>query len=852
MKKQKLSVVVIALVICLITCTVIGCTNDNIIDDQNTENNKTQGEEILIVGEYKLLSNDGKYILVSNGEETIYEDYRALKYYDVDGQMQTNHILVSKGADGQYSIASLGKTGVTTSDTTGTKYSFHGDYLIIDSQLLTGSLHVIGDAYGEVESVTTLEEGGVITFAPQDNGAVYSYFHGEATEIPADATDYREFPYSQSSRGLDTDDSIYSLYEDMLLYTDGVCYRTPIRWSSMTEANMTNDRIEGVLFAEEGTYHLLRQYYSSQTKDMRFLEVSHLDNNDISGYFRVIEIPRDKWKESDWLRLNNNMYEKSTCNLFPNVTWYEAANGNFYGYLGTLDVNSEGQLVQTMPDGTQKYYNEHLVLAPENELTENVIEMKSEISKMISEIDEIYVLRPYADFTYNLAFLGQVCHDEPKLLEDGVLDTWINEVYLKQTAEEQNAIPDMVQVIRALNIKKEDLVALNDARRSLGETEMILTDAEINALYIDDEAEMKKALVHPLSLYWEGEIYAWYEIEGAPNTKFDIPEDVWVAYYNKVVDYCTPVKSDNTSTKTTTTVNSDWKEHSFDQTWLSDGTPVRFSIATPSSWERDEGGSIFSENLTYASGLTASKKRMEVGKQTGMTVETWKSEWLAIEESEYEYVGPYSGVTNEGYAYYYYYRDPQIEKDVNWRIYSFLILPKSGAAFTISIHHNQDYDPADYLETVVLPAVKSVKIGDAEHGTEPSKKQPSILFGNTWYNYYIDGKEYKLYTLEFNASSGQMQWNRGWFESEWENTFAGSYSIDESGVFHGDLYDTIRNESIQISFTVDVVNTTTDKGELVFTLTDASIDKYEAVVDQPITFFLSSAPTYPEFLTATK
>ena len=68
--------------------------------------------------------------------------------------------------------------------------------------------------------------------------------------------------------------------------------------------------------------------------------------------------------------------------------------------------------------------------------------------------------------------------------------------------------------------------------------------------------------------------------------------------------------------------------------------------------------------------------------------------------------------------------------------------------------------------------------------------------------------------------------------------------MDEDGIFHSDLYDELRDTEIQITFTVDVVSATTDKGEITFTITDTNLDKYKSLVDKPITFVLDSTPNY--------
>ena len=93
-----------------------------------------------------------------------------------------------------------------------------------------------------------------------------------------------------------------------------------------------------------------------------------------------------------------------------------------------------------------------------------------------------------------------------------------------------------------------------------------------------------------------------------------------------------------------------------------------------------------------------------------------------------------------------------------------------------------------------------------------------------------------------------MQWNIGWFESEWENTFVGSFTVDHDGVFNADIYDERRDVTAQISFTVEVVNTTTGEEEILFTVTDVTLDKYSGIVNQQISFSLDNTPIYPQVL----
>ena len=119
------------------------------------------------------------------------------------------------------------------------------------------------------------------------------------------------------------------------------------------------------------------------------------------------------------------------------------------------------------------------------------------------------------------------------------------------------------------------------------------------------------------------------------------------------------------------------------------------------------------------------------------------------------------------------------------------------------------------------------------------------LFNPHWYSYFMDGDYKKLYLLLFYPSSDKMEWNIGYYESEWENTFSGTYTIDNEDVFHAELSDALRDTKLQLSFTVDVLNTDTGKKEISLNITDSSLDKYRNLVNAPIRFTLDTAADYP-------
>ena len=128
--------------------------------------------------------------------------------------------------------------------------------------------------------------------------------------------------------------------------------------------------------------------------------------------------------------------------------------------------------------------------------------------------------------------------DNVSLKRIRIPEDWTENVFLKKSPEEQDALPVMYQAVHELGITKEQLAALNDARKTLGEY-MILDDDYINSLYIEDEAEMKRALANPTALYYNGEIYTWNELNSipTPDVVSRIPKDVMNAYIAGVIAY---------------------------------------------------------------------------------------------------------------------------------------------------------------------------------------------------------------------------------------------------------------------------------------------------------------------------
>ncbi len=127
----------------------------------------------------------------------------------------------------------------------------------------------------------------------------------------------------------------------------------------------------------------------------------------------------------------------------------------------------------------------------------------------------------------------------------------------------------------------------------------------------------------------------------------------------------------------------------------------QFSVVVPPNWKRGVDG-IFSETFV-GEYIIKDNKRMEVNKLHETTIEQWK-EWHTDDE------GPLNGVTAEGCEYIGFCSEPQIEKDVHWKVYYYLIVTETESLYSVSIYYNLDTDSDDFLEKVVIPAVESVII----------------------------------------------------------------------------------------------------------------------------------------------
>ncbi|MBR3762013.1 MAG: hypothetical protein IKK59_04660 [Lachnospiraceae bacterium] len=135
-------------------------------------------------------------------------------------------------------------------------------------------------------------------------------------------------------------------------------------------------------------------------------------------------------------------------------------------------------------------------------------------------------LRKYIDEVYNIQLASEVVGAE-------ACDEWVDNVLLKKPAEEQEAIPPIYQMIVDLEISKEDLIKKNNENGGI-----YLSAETIDALYLEDIEEVKKALMSPLALYQDGEIYTFEELSKKTRMAVNIPTETLDEYFDYIETVC--------------------------------------------------------------------------------------------------------------------------------------------------------------------------------------------------------------------------------------------------------------------------------------------------------------------------
>ncbi|MDE6594982.1 MAG: hypothetical protein K2K44_03110 [Oscillospiraceae bacterium] len=173
----------------------------------------------------------------------------------------------------------------------------------------------------------------------------------------------------------------------------------------------------------------------------------------------------------------------------------------------------------------------------ETESTELETENESETKKVVGETDTEIVnriksidvsaydgypfLRKYTDKVEDIYIAGEIVGQE-------TLQEWVDNVYLKKSDEEMDALPALYQAIVAFGISEEDFRKKNE--EYIDYPGMYFSEEIISALYSEDVNEMKRLLTHPWALYYDGEIYAFDEMYKDPNIIAGVPADVMNEY----------------------------------------------------------------------------------------------------------------------------------------------------------------------------------------------------------------------------------------------------------------------------------------------------------------------------------
>lgn len=135
-------------------------------------------------------------------------------------------------------------------------------------------------------------------------------------------------------------------------------------------------------------------------------------------------------------------------------------------------------------------------------------------------------LRKYIDEVYNIHLASVVVGRE-------ACQEWVDNVFLKKSAEEQEALPTIYQIIVDLEISKEDLIQKNNEKGGI-----YLSAETIDALYLEDIEMVKKSLMSPFALYHEGEIYVFEELSKNTSAVVDIPTETLDEYFDYIETVC--------------------------------------------------------------------------------------------------------------------------------------------------------------------------------------------------------------------------------------------------------------------------------------------------------------------------
>ena len=189
----------------------------------------------------------------------------------------------------------------------------------------------------------------------------------------------------------------------------------------------------------------------------------------------------------------------------------------------------------------------------------------------------------------------------------------------------------------------------------------------------------------------------------------------------------------------------------------------------------------------------------------------------------------------------------------------FLVLTSCGEKKNSDGNESKDTETLAVTETAVDTAdtETETKTPETDKETEPAEDTSNemtreelvrFISGHTWHDYFYGGENNTaklIYTIEFTPNSDKMSFNAGYYESEWINTYSGKYVIGDDGVFSADFYDELRDETMKMTFVIDVLDTdvVNKKISMPVKSTDPA---YDALVGKTFEFKKSEAPSYDD------
>ena len=360
-KTYYISLLFILLVFLLTGCGTIVEKSENLsnseaieVDTADTVDNKLPSEVLLTTNKYYIVNTPTGYSVYSTDGNTLiglYTDYCALQYFNDESDIKTNHILVEKTENDKFRFLYLNEEGLIPYNHEYKSYAFYSDYLIADGILHDGNLIPIGFAYGDVTSVSSLEEGANISFS-ENEGVIHSYFHMTQVEEPKGVSTfaYMEESYIHGANNMNT---FLAIDNKEYLKLGNDYFQLP---------HQETVNLESYIRTEDGTVVFLF-FENTDMSDRMACKISLAYGKQGSVYCHVVKAPIDSFHGAAF-----GQYDQYLCSYIPEVQWYVGANGMFHSFLGGLNiVCDENYLLHAINGVTtvEKYhlYDQNLKIA---------------------------------------------------------------------------------------------------------------------------------------------------------------------------------------------------------------------------------------------------------------------------------------------------------------------------------------------------------------------------------------------------------------------------------------------------------------------------------------------------------